>query len=226
MAGYLRTTGVAAESVVAVGAGRSLGFLVSMLGVFKAGAAYLPLDLRLPASRLEHSLAESKARVVLTTRESAALLESAIGPAKCEAPISVVEEIQECGRYRTENLPPVSCPSNLAYVIYTSGSTGTPKGAMVEQEGMINHLFAKVRDLAFTHRDVIAQTASQAFDISVWQFLISLLVGGKVVIVGDEKAHDPVKLIELLQEEGVTVAEAVPVAAASIVGGADKGRGE
>ena len=125
-------------------------------------------------------------------------------------PISVVEEIQECGKYQAENLPSVSCPSNLAYVIYTSGSTGTPKGAMVEQEGMINHLFAKVRDLAFTHQDVIAQTASQAFDISVWQFLISLLVGGKVVIAGDEKAHDPVKLIELFQEEGVTVAEAVP----------------
>ena len=82
VAGYLRATGVAAESVVAVGASRGLGFLVSMLGVFKAGAAYLPLDLRLPASRLEHLLAESKARVVLTTRESAALLESAIGPAK------------------------------------------------------------------------------------------------------------------------------------------------
>ncbi len=198
---YLRRAGVVPESVVAVGANRGLGFLVSMLGVFKAGGTYLPLDLRLPATRLQHTLAESKARLVLTTRESAPAL---------EAPIMPVEEIQECGEYQTENLPPSSFSNNLAYVIYTSGSTGTPKGAMVEQEGMINHLFAKVRDLAFTEQDVIAQTASQSFDISVWQFLISLLVGGRVVIVSDEKAHDPVKLIELFEEEEVTVAEAVP----------------
>src|SRR6185369_1370353 len=205
---YLRRAGVAPESVVAVAAPRSLGFLVSMLGVFKAGGTYLPLDLRLPATRLQHSLAESKTRLVLTTREFRAALESAT--ASFEAPIISVEELWECGEYQTDNIPPTSCPGNLAYLIYTSGSTGTPKGAMVEQEGMINHLFAKVRDLAFTEQDIIAQTASQAFDISVWQFLISLLVGGKVVIVNDEKAHDPLRLIELFEEEEVTVAEAVP----------------
>jgi amino acid adenylation domain-containing protein len=207
---YLRRTGVGPETVVAVGAERGLGFLISMLGVFKAGGTYLPLDLWLPATRLQHSLAESKARLVLTTRESAAVLEWVISSARCEVPIAAVEEIQECGEYHTENLPRRSYPNNLAYVIYTSGSTGSPKGAMVEQDGMMNHLFAKVRDLAFTGQDIIAQTASQAFDISVWQFLISLLAGGRVVIVSDEKAHDPVKLIKLLQDEQVTVAEAVP----------------
>ena len=62
-------------------------------------------------------------------------------------------------------------------MIYTSGSTGRPKGVMVQQRGMINHLYAKVGDLGLGAHDVVAQTASQSFDISVWQFLAPLVVG-------------------------------------------------
>ena len=207
---YLRRSGVAPESVVAVGANRGLGFLISMLGVFKSGGTYLPLNLGLPAKRLQHSLAESNARLVLTTRESAVLLDSATGFSEAQVPVVSVEDIQECAEYQIENLASDAHSNNLAYVIYTSGSTGLPKGAMVEHDGMLNHLFAKMRDLNFTARDVIAQTASQAFDISVWQFLISLLAGGRVVIVNDENAHDPVRLMKLVQEQRVTVAEVVP----------------
>ena len=104
-------------------------------------------------------------------------------------------------------------PRDLAYVIYTSGSTGTPKGAMVEQVGMVNHLFAKIRDLGLTGDDTVAQTASQCFDISVWQFLAALLVGGRVRVVSDEVAHDGARLLELVDREGVTVLEVVPAAA-------------
>src|SRR5258706_15120643 len=58
---------------------------------------------------------------------------------------------------------------NLAYMIYTSGSTGKPKGAMIEQRGMVNHLYAKVKELGLSEADTIAATASQCFDISIWQ---------------------------------------------------------
>jgi non-ribosomal peptide synthetase component F len=101
-------------------------------------------------------------------------------------------------------------PENLAYVIYTSGSTGIPKGAMVERRGMLNHLYAKIADLQLTERDVIAQTASQSFDISVWQMLAGLLTGGRVEIIGDEVAHDGTKLLEESRRRGVTVLEVVP----------------
>jgi acyl-CoA synthetase (AMP-forming)/AMP-acid ligase II len=74
-------------------------------------------------------------------------------------------------------------------VIYTSGSTGVPKGAMIEHRGLVNHLFAKIVDLDLGPGDCVAQTASQCFDISVWQMLAALVVGGRVEILPDEIAR-------------------------------------
>src|SRR5262249_15783920 len=99
---------------------------------------------------------------------------------------------------------------NAAYVIYTSGSTGTPKGAMVTHRGMLNHLAAKVHDLVLVPGDVVAQTASQCFDISVWQLLVAFLVGGRVQIFSDEVAADPRRLFRDAAGGGVTILEVVP----------------
>ena len=87
--------------------------------------------------------------------------------------------------------PSGTTPRSLAYVIYTSGSTGMPKGAMVEHRGMLNHLYAKIDALDLAATDNVAQTASQCFDISVWQFLAALVVGGRVQIYPDEVASRP-----------------------------------
>src|SRR5262249_27404930 len=92
----------------------------------------------------------------------------------------------------------------------TSGSTGVPKGAMVERRGMLNHLFAKVWDLAMDESDVVGQTASQCFDISVWQFLAALLVGGRVQIFDDEITHDADRLLDQIRRREVTILEIVP----------------
>ncbi len=205
----LRRLGIAPESVVAIAANRGPGFLISILAIFKAGASYLPLDPALPIARLKQSLIGSKAGLVLSTRGSAADIEDKLWKSGCEVPIKVIEDLLE-REHNDQNLPPRNNAKNLAYLIYTSGSTGIPKGAMIEQSGMINHLFAKIRDLDLTGRDIIAQTASQSFDISVWQFLSPLLVGGRVLIVRDEEAQDPIGLIRVLQEQGVTIAEVVP----------------
>src|SRR3546814_5020699 len=103
------------------------------------------------------------------------------------------------------------CSSDLlAYVIYTSGSTGLPKGVMVEQRGMLNNQLSKVPYLALSETDVIAQTASQSFDISVWQFLAAPLFGARVDIVPNVIAHDPQGLLEHVQRQAITVLESVP----------------
>jgi len=107
-------------------------------------------------------------------------------------------------------LPLRNSPHSLAYVIYTSGSTGVPKGAMIEQRGMINHLYAKIEGLALTATDKVAQTASQSFDISVWQMLAALVVGGQVEIIGDHVAHDAGQLLPGIEKERVTIIETVP----------------
>jgi amino acid adenylation domain-containing protein len=119
--------------------------------------------------------------------------------------------------YSSENLPVRATPNNLAYVIYTSGSTGTPKGAMLEQRGMVNHLYAKIADLNLGANDVVAQTASQTFDISIWQFLVALLVGGKVEIIPTQIATDPTQLFALVQQQQISILEIVPSLLRTIV---------
>ncbi|MCP4216113.1 MAG: AMP-binding protein, partial [bacterium] len=94
--------------------------------------------------------------------------------------------------------------------IYTSGTTGTPKGVMVHHGGMVNHMFAKIRDLDITKDDRLAQTASPGFDISVWQFLAALLVGGTTVIIDKQMVLEPELFLAELQKRRVTILEAVP----------------
>ncbi len=211
MAHHLRAAGIGPETLVALLARRGTDLLTAILAVFKAGAAYLPLDPFYPKKRISQVLAQSKSTLIISSEEYLADLTDALNqlPAAERPPIEVMEEL--VSREGEEgNCPSSREPSNLAYVIYTSGSTGIPKGAMVEQSGMVNHLYAKIDDLALTERDKIAQTASQSFDISVWQFLAGLVVGGEVEIAGEEEAKDPGKLMELVEREGITVLETVP----------------
>ncbi|MEV4442682.1 amino acid adenylation domain-containing protein, partial [Streptomyces sp. NPDC049577] len=95
-------------------------------------------------------------------------------------------------------------------MLYTSGSTGRPKGAMVHHRGMNNHLLAKVEDLALVSTDTVVQNAPLTFDVSVWQMLAPLVVGGRVLAVGQELAADAVGLFRLVARDGVTVLEVVP----------------
>ncbi|HLF24968.1 MAG TPA: amino acid adenylation domain-containing protein [Anaerolineae bacterium] len=202
---------VGPDTVVTLLAERSLDFLTAMLAVFKAGGAYLPIDPRYPAQRIRQVLGQSQSRLVLTTPEFVPVLADSLKNLAIQEQPEVLQLPELLSHPpRRENLPTRCTPHHLAYVIYTSGSTGVPKGAMVEQRGMINHLYAKIGDLALTDKDVIAQTASQSFDISVWQFLAALLVGGRVHIFTDEIAADPVRLLAQVECSQVTILETVP----------------
>ncbi|EYF05057.1 amino acid adenylation domain-containing protein [Chondromyces apiculatus] len=225
----LRAAGVARDQVVGLLMHRGVGLLASILGAFKAGGAYLPLDPEHPAPRLRQVLESSRARVVLVTRALENALAGALeGMPAAQRPAVLL--VDEAGRGQPEvNLPPAAGPGDLAYVIYTSGSTGAPKGAMLEHRGMLNHLHAKVIDLGIGASDRVAQNASQCFDISVWQHLVALLVGGEVHIAEDEIAADPRRLLAWTEERGVTVLEVVPsllrMMLAEIEGAADSGEG-
>src|SRR5690606_1582239 len=105
---------------------------------------------------------------------------------------------------------PSGTGDDLAYVIFTSGSTGRPKGAMVHRAGMVNHLLAKVDDLAMTADDVTVHNAPVTFDISVWQMLCPLITGGRLVVVDRDTAADPQELFGRITTDGITVLEVVP----------------
>jgi amino acid adenylation domain-containing protein/FkbM family methyltransferase len=218
LAHYLRELGVGPDERVAICLERSLEMIVSLLGVMKAGGAYVPLDPAYPAERLHYMLDDSAPLVLLTQSKWQG---SFSGLSEKVAVVDMDQQAPWWGEQPGTNSewPTLAGGSrHLAYVIYTSGTTGTPKGAMVEQRGMVNHLYAKIRDLQLSERDVVAQTASVSFDISVWQFLAALVVGGKVQIVGEEEVHDPEGLLRFLDRTGVTVWETVPSLLEAMVG--------
>ncbi|HEX6288816.1 MAG TPA: amino acid adenylation domain-containing protein [Herpetosiphonaceae bacterium] len=202
--------GVGPDVVVGLLGERGVDLLTMILAVFKAGGAYLPLDPHHPVQRHVQIMAQSRSPLVLVAAAHRAELAAALSGAHGYAP--AVAEIEQLLAQEADeiNLAARSQPRHLAYVIFTSGSTGTPKGAMIEQRGMLNHLHAKVATLQLTPADCVAQTASQCFDISVWQFLAALLVGGQVRIFPDEVAFDPRRLLERVTQDRVTILETVP----------------
>ncbi|MFQ6349024.1 non-ribosomal peptide synthetase [Pseudomonas sp. R11F] len=200
----LIAAGVGLDQPVALLAERSLDLLGMIIGSFKAGAGYLPLDPGLPGQRLRSIIDLSRTPLLVCTEACRELAIELLEGTDCA--LLVWEDVPGRG----ENPGVYSGPDNLAYVIYTSGSTGLPKGVMVEQRGMLNNQLSKVPYLQLSEADVIAQTASQSFDISVWQFLTAPLFGARVDIVPNTLAHDPQGLLEHVQAQGITVLESVP----------------
>ncbi|HEX6747843.1 MAG TPA: amino acid adenylation domain-containing protein [Longimicrobium sp.] len=192
--------------IVAVLAERSADFLALMLGIWKAGAVYLPLDPRWPAERIRGILRQSGARLLVADAGHQAPAVEAAGTLAHVRGLSALLAAGPGGGDR----PVERAPDQLAYVIFTSGSTGLPKGAMVHHRGMVNHLFAKVKDLELASADVVAQNSPQSFDISVWQFLAALMVGGRTHVFSDAVAYDPAELLRQVDGEEITVFEAVP----------------
>jgi len=224
VAAAVAARGAGREDVVAVLAERGVDLLATIIGLMRAGAAYLPLDPRWPEVRLGRVLRDARPALVLASPALAGTLDSAFAglPAPQPPRLPLGEPADERSGDPAGDRAPDTRPGDLAYVIYTSGSTGAPKGAMVEHLGMVNHLQAKIDDLGLDDRDVLAQTASQCFDISVWQFLAPLAVGGRVHIVPDEVAHDPARLLAETAAAGVTVLETVPSMLAAMLAEADR----
>ena len=211
LAHFLVAAGIGPDTIVALLMDRGLDFLVSILAIFKAGGAYLPLDPENPPARFRQILGQSRTQfVIVTSPYESILVESFAGMDEPNRPNVYLLHKLDLAAQPIHNLGRRCHPRNLAYVIYTSGSTGLPKGAMLEQRGMVNHLYAKVEALALTQEDRVAQTARQSFDISVWQSLVHLLVGGRVCFYSNEIVMDPIQLISQVQADEVTILEVVP----------------
>lgn len=205
MAHYLAASGVGPEVLVGTCLDRSVEFLIAMLGILKTGGAYLPLDPSYPRERLLFMLENARAQVLITRRSFKNAL-----PERGIRVVCLESEFESIATENQEDRVNPACGDNLAYVIYTSGSTGRPKGVMIEQSSMINHIFAKIRSSQLTETDRLAQTASQCFDSSVWQFLAPLLVGATAYIFDETVTHDPEAMLDLIERGGVTILSTVP----------------
>lgn len=209
LASQLQAVGIQAEQEQVLGLymERSVSWAVAVLATMLAGGVYMPLDPHHPTGRLRYILQHANCQRVLTTRAQVARLGDLLGETSVQ--VYCIEDLAE--QTDVSAYQPVDyAGEHLAYVIYTSGSTGMPKGVMVEHKGMLNHLLAKVDALDLGPQDIVAQTASHCFDISVWQLLSAWLVGGQVHIYPEQVAIDPEALLRHVEADRVSVIEAVP----------------
>lgn len=204
----LRATGLRREAVVGVVAERNLDWLAAVLGILKAGGVYLPIEPHFPADRIARMLSRAECGVVLTEEDSAQMLDQALASLDGVRRLVIEEACESAGA--DENLGVPVAAEQLAYIYFTSGSTGEPKGAMCEHAGMLNHVLAKVQDLDIHAGQVVAQTAPQCFDISLWQLVAPLVAGGRTHLVEQDVILDVERFVDRIVAGRVGVLQVVP----------------
>jgi non-ribosomal peptide synthetase component F len=209
LAHYLQKQGVGPGTLVGMGVDRSLNVPIIVLAILKAGGVYVPLDPTYPAERLAYVLADASI-AYLVTQET---LVPKFLDARADAQATIIcldsqgQMIDQEGEFNLVNL---TKPQDLAYVIYTSGSTGQPKGVMIEHRGLLNHLYGMITSLNLEPTDMIAQTAPLGFDISIWQILTALIIGGTTCVLDNGVTHSPIELLKQVQMEKISVLQIVP----------------
>jgi amino acid adenylation domain-containing protein len=172
LAHYLRSAGAGPDVLVGVCLERSAELVVALLGILKAGAAYLPLETEYPAERLRFMLDDSAAPILITQKS----LSEKVRQLGTEARIVCLDE-EEIPRQSRENPAAPVMPENLVYVIYTSGSTGKPKGTLITHRGLTNYLTWAIQAYPVKAGKGAPVHSSIAFDLTVTGLFTPLLVG-------------------------------------------------
>ena len=206
----LRDLGVGPEVLAGVCMRTGLPRLAALLGIWKAGGGYVPLDPELPAERLSFMISDTSMAVVITDEPSLPALP------RIEAAVLCLGADLDADGSGLEDAG-VS-PENVAYVIYTSGSTGQPKGVVVEHRHAINFLYGMIGAWRIGTDSAVLQFASYTFDVSVMDMFMPLLAGGKVVLAPPEVLHSPPRLASLIRNRAVTFA-CLPPAVLSLLTG-------
>ena len=196
LAEQLRLRGVGPEVLVGIAMERSVELLVALLGVWKAGGAYLPLDPAYPAERLAFMAEDSGVRVLISQSHLTGSLPAGIAPLLLDAGWGAGEDGGE--------EVPAGEPDDLAYVIYTSGSTGRPKGVQVPHRALTNFLGSSCGRPGLGPSDVQLAVNSLSFDIAAMELFLPLLVGARVELVSREVASDGPRLVDRLLRSGAT----------------------
>ncbi len=205
VARYLRKLGVGPDVLVGICTERSLEMVVGILGILKAGSAYLPLDPTYPAERLGFMLQDSAVPVLLTQLHLAERL-----PAHAAQVVHLDADWEAIAQESDENVCSGATAEDLAYVIYTSGSTGKPKGVVLRHRGLCN--LATWHHIVFDMREGkrVLQFSPFSFDASVWEVFMALRNGATLCLARQETLASGPDLVKLMREQHVTTATLPP----------------
>lgn len=204
LAHSLRMQGILPGTLVGVYVERSLDMLIGVLGILKAGAAYVPLDPTYPAERLEFISQDARLSLVLT-QKSLAERASMFGGGQAICLDELM--LQECSE---ENLEVHLSGQDLAYVLYTSGSTGKPKGVQIPHTALVNFLQAMQKRLHPGAEDTLLAVTSLSFDIAGLELFLPLISGARLVIASQAIVSDGPQLAEALTASRATIMQATP----------------
>ncbi|MEH2127083.1 non-ribosomal peptide synthase/polyketide synthase [Nostoc sp.] len=200
LAHYLQSLGVRPDTLVAICVERSLEMVVGLLGILKAGAAYVPLDPAYPQDRLSFMLENAQASVLLTQQQLVEKFQKHQAQVVClDTDWHFISQLNQ------DNLITKVQATNLAYVIYTSGSTGTPKGVLIAHQGLLNLVLWHQRTFKITTLDKATQLAGTGFDAAAWELWPYLTAGASIYLVKSDILASPVNLRDWLISQKITI---------------------
>ena len=205
LADHLRGLGVKPGTLVALCVRRNLNMAIGILGILKAGGAWLPIDPLHPSARQQLVFKDADVPFLLTETSIAAEL-----PEHQAKTVLLDDDWEAISRCSTSNFRNISSSSDLAYVMYTSGSTGQPKGVMITHANLCHYVRAMRGRLGIAENDTYLHTASIAFSSSVRQFMLPLTCGAAVVIATLDEVRQPLSLFEIVKQRRVTILDIVP----------------
>ncbi|GBF77900.1 putative non-ribosomal peptide synthetase, partial [Paenibacillus sp. 598K] len=204
LAGWLRKRGTRKGDIVALMVERSTDMLVGLLGIWKAGGVYLPIDPSYPKKRIEYMLQDSQCRRVLTHASLRMGLDA-------EADIMLLEQLDDGAEHAGSPDEPVQlAPEDACYLLYTSGTSGLPKGVLIQHGSLLNRLQWMQRRYPIGKDDVLLQKTPFTFDVSLWELLWGAMQGAKVVFLEPGREREPKAIIEAIEQHQVTVIHYVP----------------